>query len=121
MAQRRLGVKQALIDGVVIDVKSVGGYSLGGNKLETVMGVDRAHGQKVTRIVAYLEMMLTDNSDLDLKALTGKTDSTIVVDLENGKTLQFAHACYAGEGKVTPEEGEIDTRWECDPEYAQEI
>lgn len=121
MAQRRIGVKQALIDGVVVDAKSVGGYSLGGDKRETVMGVDRAHGQKVTRIVAYIELMITDNSDVNLRALTSKSDSTIVLDLENGKTLSFAHASYAGEGKVTPEEGEIDCRFECDPTYAEEI
>jgi hypothetical protein len=121
MAQRRLGVKQVLIDGEVMDVKGGVSYSLGGDKLETVMGVDRPHGQKVTRIPAYLELTITDRSGLDLKKLTRLTDSTVMVDLENGKAVKFGHAFYAAEGKVSAEEGEIEARFECDPDNAEEV
>lgn len=121
MAQRRLGVKQMLIDGEVMDVKGGVAYSLGGDKLESVMGVDRRHGSKVTRIVAYLEATITDRSGLDIKKLTKLSDSTITVDLENGKTVKFGHANYAADGKVTAEEGEVEARFECDPENAEEI
>lgn len=121
MAQRRLGVKQAMIDGEVVDVKGGVNYSLGGDKLESVMGVDRLHGAKVTRIPAFFELTVTDRSGLDLKKLTKLDDSTVTLDLENGKTLKFGHAFYAAEGKVTAEEGEIEARFECDPENAEEI
>lgn len=121
MAQRRLGTKQVMLDGVLLDVKGGVAYSLGGGKQETVMGVDRRHGVKVTRIPAYLEMTVTDRNDLDLKKLTKTTNSTITVELESGKTVVFTGAAYTADGKVTAEEGEIETRFECDPDNAEEI
>lgn len=120
-SQRRLGVKQATIDGKVVDVKGGVAYSLGGDKLESVMGVDRKHGNKVTRIPAYLEMTVTDSSDIDLKALAKLIDAQVVVELELGKTVKFSHAAYCGEGKVTAEEGEIEFKVECDGDDAEEI
>lgn len=121
MAQRRIGVKQAMIDGEVVDVKGGVAYSLGGDKQETVMGVDRRHGVKVTRMPAYVEMTITDRSGFDLKKLTKLSASTVAIDLENGKMVKFTNASYAGEGKVTAEEGEIETRFECDPDDADEV
>lgn len=121
MAQQRIGVKQVMIDGEVVDVKGGVSYSLGGDKQETVMGVDRRHGVKVTRIPAFCEMTLTDRGGLDVKRLAKLSDSTITIDLENGKTVMFAHASYAGDGVVTAEEGEIEARFECDPDNAEEI
>jgi hypothetical protein len=122
MAQRRFGVKQLMIDGVVHLAKGGVTYSLGGDKKESVMGVDRRHGVKVTRIPAYLEVTITDaGDDTDLRALTSLEDSTVTVDLENGKTIKLGHANYCAEGKVTAEEGEIEAKFECDPENAEEI
>lgn len=122
MAQRRFGVKQLMIDGVVYLAKGGVSYSLGGDKLESVMGVDRRHGVKVTRIPAYLEATVTDaGQGFDVKALMKLSDSTVTVDLENGKTIKFGHANYAAEGKVTADEGEIEARFECDSDNAEEI
>lgn len=121
MAQRRLGVKQIMIDGEVMDVKGGVEYSLGPDKLETIMGVDRAHGVKVTRTMAYVAFTITDRQGLNLKTLQAKRDSTITVDLELGKTLKFGHAYYAADGKVTAAEGEIEARFECGGDDAEEI
>lgn len=122
MAQRRFGVKQLMIDGVVYLAKGGVAYSLGGDKQEPVMGADTLHGAKVTRIPAYLEVTITDaGADTNLKALTGLRDATVTVDLENGKTIKFGHAFYSAEGKVTPEEGEIEGKFVCSSENAGEI
>jgi len=122
MAQRRFGVKQLLIDGVVYLVKGGTNYSLGGEKRESVMGQDRRHGVKITRIPAYAEMTITDaGSDTNLRALTDIKDATITIELENGKTIKLGHANYCAEGKVTAEEGEIEARFEADSENAEEI
>ena len=120
-AQRKLGVKQIMIDGEVVDVKGGVAYSLGNDKREAVMGVDRMHGTKITRMVAYVEFTITDRQGLDVEALTAKGDATITVDLESGKSLKFGHAYYAAEGKVTAEEGELEARFECDKEDAKEL
>ncbi len=121
MAQRRLGVRQVMIDGEVVLAKGGVSYSLGGEKYETVMGVDRFHGSKVTRVPAYIELTITDTDTFDLRKLTKLTDATVTADLENGKTIKFGHAVYAADGKVSVEEGEIEARFECDPDNAEEI
>ncbi len=122
MAQRRFGVKQFQIDGVTYLCKGGVEYSLGGDKLESVMGVDRRHGVKVTRIPAFIKATLADGGQgFEVKKLTQIDDSTVTVDLENGKTIKLGHANYAAEGNVTADEGEIDSRFECDPDNAEEI
>jgi hypothetical protein len=122
MGQRIFGVKELMIDGVVYLAKSVPSYSLGGDKHESVMGQDRRHGSKVTRIPAYLEVTITDaGQGFDVRALTHLTDCTVTLSLESGKTFKMGHADYCGEGKISPEEGEIEAKFECDPENAEEI
>jgi len=122
MPQLRHGVRQLQIDGVTYLVKGGVSYSLGGDKLESVMGQDRRHGVKVTRIPAYIECTITDGGQgFSVRQLTGITDKTVTVDLENGKTIKLGHANYAAEGKVTAEEGEIEARFEADSDNAEEI
>lgn len=123
MAQRRFGVKQLLIDGVVYLAKDGCDYSLGGDKQEGMMGLDRFHGVKVQRIIAYLDVTISDGGpgQTDLRKLTSLTDATVMLDLLNGKTIKLGHAYYASEGKVTGAEGAIEARFECDPDNAEEI
>lgn len=123
MPQRKFGVRQLMIDGVVYLAKSGCDYSLGGDKKEEVMGLDRMHGVKVTRIPAYMDVTISDGGpgQTDLRALTSIDDSTVTVDLENGKTIKLGHAFYAAEGKVSATEGEIDSKFVCDPDNAEEI
>jgi len=120
--QRRFGVRQLMIDGVVYLAKSGCDYSLGLNKQESVMGLDTRHGVKITRMPAYLEVSVTDTgTDFDLKKLTSMTDVEVTVDLESGKTVKFGHANYCGEGKVSAAEGEVEAKFECDESNAEEI
>lgn len=121
MAQNLIGVRQLMIDGEVIDVKAGVDYSFGGDKLESIMGLDRHHGYKVARIPAYLDLTITDRKDFDVKKLTKLRDATVTADLENGKMVKMGHAAYCAEGKVTAAEGEIEARFECDPDDAEEI
>jgi hypothetical protein len=122
MPQRRYGVRQLQIDGVTYLARGGCSYSPGGDKLESIMGLDRRHGVKVARIPAYLEITIGDaGQGFNLKALIQIDDSTVTVDLENGKTIKLGHANYAAEGKVTAEEGEVEARFECDPENFEEI
>src|SRR5678815_5551178 len=94
MGQKRLGIKQVSLDGVVLDAKGEWSYSLGGEKRETVAGQDRIHGVKITRIPAFMEGMVTDGKDIDLKKLTASNDSNVTLDLQNGKTIKLGHAYY---------------------------
>lgn len=122
MANRRFGIRQLLIDGVVYLAKGGVSYSLGLDKKEEVMGVDTLHGVKITRLPAYVEVTITDGgAGFDLRKLTSLRDSTVIIDLENGKTIKLGHAFYAGEGKVTAEEGEIEAKFVTGADNAEEI
>lgn len=121
MAQQRFGVKQVMVNGEVVLVKGGVSYSLGGEKRETVMGIDRVHGVKITRIPAYVEMTVTDRDEFDVKRFTSLTDATVTVELENGKVIKLGHAAYTAEGKISPEEGEIEARFDCDSDDAEEV
>lgn len=123
MAQRRFGVKQLMIDGVVHLAKSGCEYSLGGDKQDAEMGLDGFHGFKVSRYPASLKVTISDGGQgqTDLRALTRIRDSKIALDLENGKSIQLSHAAYTADGKVNAEAGEIDCEFMCDPNDAQEI
>lgn len=120
--QRRAGITQAQLDGEILDVKGAIDYSLGGVKRDAIIGADgRLHGFKETVIPAYVEFKITDRSDLDLKKLAARVDSTVTIGLANGKTCKLGHAWYAAELKANTEEGEVDVRFECDPANAEEI
>lgn len=110
--QRRGGTLQFKINGTLFDAKGSFSYSLGGVKREAIVGSGGISGFKETPIPAYVEGGITDSNALDLKALLAMTDETVTLILANGKTVSWAHAWYAAEGKVETEEGNIEIRFE---------
>ncbi|MES2170557.1 MAG: phage tail tube protein [Actinomycetota bacterium] len=122
MANRRFGLRQLTINGEVKLANGGVDYSLGGDKQESKMGVDRFHGVTITRIMAYLEVTITDDGSSGFqKAITGLTDATVQAELENGKIIKLGHAFYVGEGKTSAASGELEAKFEADPENAEEI
>lgn len=110
--QRRAGLLQLKVGGVIFDAKGNFSYNLGGVKREAIIGVDTVHGFKETVQVPYIEGAITDRGSLDLKSLVDGTDLTVTVDLANGKTIVLRSAWWAGEGTASTEEAEIPVRWE---------
>lgn len=122
MGQRLFGIRQLTINGKVVDAKGHIEYSPGGRKKTAVVGADgRLHGFKVDTIAAYAQGTLTDAPELDIKALVGLDDATVVADLLIGKTLKLDHAAYVADGKASTEEGEVEFRFECDPDNFEAI
>lgn len=110
---RRSGVLYVKKDSQLFDVKGSFTYNLGKPKRDAIVGHDRVHGYKELPQVPYIEGTITDSSTLDLETdILGVTNSTLTLELANGKTIVLRNAWYAGEGEVTTEEAEIAVRFE---------
>lgn len=112
MAQRRGGIIQVAVDGVVHDCKGEYSYNLGRPKREAVVGEDRIHGYFETPQVGFIEGAITDRGDLDVEALVGLTGVTVTLTLANGKVIALSDAWYAADGTGTTKEGQFELRFE---------
>lgn len=118
--QRRGGIIQLSVDGVVYDAKGEATYNLGDPKREAVIGSDgKVHGFTEKVQVPFIELKFTDRGGLDTRALHNLTNSTVVLSLANGKLVTLRNSWYAAPGDGKTDEGEIDARFE--GKSAQEI
>jgi predicted heme/steroid binding protein len=109
---RRAGIIYVKVDGQIYDAKGNFTYNLGRPKREGIAGADTVHGFKETPQVPFIEGEFTDKNDLDLNKLLTIEDSTITLELNNGKTVVLKNAWYAADGDVGTEEGNIQVRFE---------
>ena len=112
MAERIGGVAYLRIDGVQRKMKGSWTYNLGPPKRNGVVGADGFHGFTEMPQIAFCEGNITDQGDLSLEQLQNLVDTTVTIELANGKTVVFRDAYYANEGSVTTEAGEIACRFE---------
>ncbi len=112
MAVRRGGTIFLKVDGVQYDAKGEFTYNPGQPKREMIVGADKVHGYKESPKVAFIEGAITDDSALDVAAFQNITDSTVTLNLANGKTFVLREAAYVADGDITTEEGEIQVRFE---------
>ncbi len=120
MAERVGGIIRITVDGQELRAKGEFDYNLGNNKREAVLGAGYAHGYKETPQVAFIEGAITDSFNMDLSALMNATDSTVILDAANGKSIVFRNAYFAGEGGINTGEGEVKIRFES-PYAAEEL
>lgn len=106
------GIIEVKVDGGIQSAKGNWTYNLGNPKREAVVGSDAVHGYKEMPQAPYIEGSITDRQDLDLKALQTVKDTTVTLNLANGKTIVLRNAWFAGDGNVSTEEGEIEARFE---------
>src|SRR6266581_3080421 len=106
--QRRAGLIQVMVGGVLQDAKGEFEYNLGQPLREEIVGSDGVHGYKETPQVPYIKGAITDRRTLDLKALVGIRDTTVTLKLGNDKTIMLSSAWYAGTGTGKTSEAEID-------------
>ena len=112
MSQRRGGIIQLQINGVMHDAKGSFSYNIGRPKRETIVGSDAVHGYFDKPQVAFIEGEITDRGSLDLNALVTIEDATVTLVLANGKAIVLRDAWYAGEGTGNTDEGNIAVRYE---------
>lgn len=109
---RRGGLLFVKVDGVQYDAKGAFTYRPGNRKRTGIPGPDKVHGYKSETQVPFIEGMITDDRELDLSAFQNLTDSTVTLEVANGKTFVLRNAWYAADGDVTTEEGEVQVRFE---------
>lgn len=112
MANRVGGIIRVTVDGVEVRAKGDFTYNLGIAKREAVIGAGSVHGFKETPQASFIEGAVTDTADLDLAALMRVTNSTIILELANGKSVVLRQAYFAADGEGTTGEGEVKVRWE---------
>lgn len=108
----RAGTITFKVNGEVQDAKGSFTYNLGVDLKKMIAGADRVHGAYSAVQVPFIEGLLTDDGSFDVAAMMAMEDGTVTIDLANGKTIALYNACFAGEGNVTTEQGEISCRWE---------
>jgi len=106
------GIIYVKVDGTVYQAKGDYTYNFGSPKRETILGVDGPHGVKETPQASFIEGEITDASDLDVKAFTELIDSTVTIELNNGKTIALKEAAYTADGDINTGEGNIQVRFE---------
>lgn len=113
MANNRVGgIIEIKLDGRILDAKGDFTYNLGLPRRESVIGMDGVHGYKETPQPAFIEGIITDRDDLDLRGFIDAKDATITLTLANGKIIVLRDAWYANEGTGNTGEGEIPFRFE---------
>ncbi len=112
MSQRKGGIIQVQVAGVVQDAAGAFSYNLGRNIREALVGQDRVHGYVEKPQVAFIEGEITDRGNLDLATLVDTTNTTITLELANGKVVMLRNAWFAGEGSGETESGKITVRFE---------
>lgn len=106
---RRAGIVNLDINGVVYDVVGNADYNLGVPKRDPLVGSDRVHGDKELPQAPMLKCELRDKSDLDLRtAILELRDGTVTLGVANGKDVMFEGATYTGTGNVGTEEANIE-------------
>lgn len=112
MTQRKGGLIQLQVNGVLQDCKGNFSFGLGSSKKEAIVGSDRVHGYMEKPQVPFVEGEITDRGSLDLASLFATSDATVTLSLANGKTVVLQSAWYAGDGVGNTEEGSVPVRFE---------
>lgn len=111
--QRRGGIIQVQVDGVLYEV--VGDFTCGHGapKREALMGSDgKVHGFKETPQVGYIEGQARDAGSLDLDALFRLQGATVTLEKANGKVFVVRNAYYAGDATSTTDDAVVPLRFE---------
>lgn len=112
MSQRKGGIIQVQVNGVLYDAKGDFDVNLGSPKRSAIIGSSGVHGFKEEPQPASAKGKFTDRGNLDLKTLTTLEDATLTIQAANGKTYVLRNAWYSGDGTVNTGEGEINAEFE---------
>lgn len=110
---KRAGFIQLKINGVLMDAYGDFEVGYGQTKRSGLTGADGRHlGTKEEAQIPYIEGKIMDRSNFDVLAYLNAEDATVTYRKANGKTVVLQKAYYAGEGKETSANAEIDFRME---------
>ena len=111
-SQRRGGVSQVQVGGVLIDAKGVFTYGLGTEKRDPIVGADGMHGYKAMPQSPFIEGAITDRAGLEMTAFMLIENASVTLTRATGQVGVLRDAFQTGEGSVTTEEGEAAIRFD---------
>lgn len=94
-------------------------YDVGGDKRTAIDTVSGKCFTSVQKVHSSISGTIVNTSELDLVALRGTTDATIILECPNGKQVVFPHASFVDDMSVAGGEGEVSFAFAADP--AEEI
>ena len=113
MSNRKAGIIIFKIGGIQRQAKGSFTYNFGKPKRDAIVGHDTVHGYKELPQVSQIQGIITDASDLDVATdILDITNTTITLELANGKVFVLRNAWYSGEGNITTEEAEIEVQFQ---------
>ena len=112
MAKFDSGTVSIQANGQVINVKGSVTYSTHTESVETFRGVDGHSGSKFTPANPFVEVAVSDSSDINTQAFQNLQDVTVVVNQRNGKIVTFSECTQVNQVEVDAIEGEFTLRFE---------
>jgi hypothetical protein len=110
--RRLAGLASITIDGDCWDVAGDLEYSPSTVSRETLKGQTAVEGYSEMPQQGYMSMRLRDRADETVYSLNGKTASTIIAQLANGKTVYGYGLWQTGEIGVNTQEATFTIRFE---------
>jgi hypothetical protein len=111
-SRRLAGVASVTIDGDAWDVVGDLEYSPQPVTRETLKGQTAVEGYSEMPNQCYMSMRLRDRADEPVYNLNTKTNSTVIAQLANGKTVYGYNMWQVGEIGVNTQEGTFTVRFE---------
>jgi len=110
---RRSGTISLDIDGETIELNGEFTYNLGGKKRTAKVGPKKVYGYKEEQMIPKIEGEILDSSQLDVKAkLLDISNSTITLELANGKIFILRNAWWGADGDIGTAEANIQAVFE---------
>jgi len=106
------GIASLSIDGTNYLIAGDAKYQVSGRKRETLVGQDKVHGYSETPRAGSISLSLRDRGDLSVAAVQAITNSTIVLELANGKTVVGRSMWNVEDQEVDTAEGKFDVKFE---------
>lgn len=106
------GIANASIDGVTKQLEGSAKYSPSTVKRESLLGQDGFHGFKETPVAPYISMSLRDAGDMTVADFNAIRNSTIVLELANGKVVTGRNMGAVDVQEVDTEDAKFEVKFE---------
>ncbi len=113
-SQRLAGLVSLTIDGQAWDVAADFAYNPSTVKRETIKGQSRVEGYSEMPEAGYISATLRDRGNTTVATFNAMTNSTIVAQLANGKTIMGSAMWCVESEEVRTQEATFAVRWDGD-------
>lgn len=111
-SQRLAGVSYLYIDGQSYMVAGDASYQVSRVSRETLSGQDRVHGYSEKPIPGHISATLRDASTLSVSSINAMTNSTVVLELANGKLITGRNMWSVDAQEVSTGEATFSVKFE---------